>query len=201
MTSQASNNCPPVPQRVISERLIIRPSVRADAPYLKKWWNDPEVMEPGGNVDGMQYDDADMEDWFRRYSDGQPYATHFVICLRKPVEQPIGEFYIAYDDRPGCVGFALLIGETDRWGEGYGREALAVYAEALFATDCCGAMRMDIRRDNTRAIQMCESVGFVVEHVWANGQFQTMLLTQAAFQLKRELNHESASASTPAQTS
>jgi RimJ/RimL family protein N-acetyltransferase len=185
MTNRSTVNCPPVPQRVISERLIIRPSARSDAPYLQKWWNDPHVMGPDGNTDGMQYDDTDMEDWFRRYSDNQPYATHFVICLRKPEEKPIGEFYIAYDDRPGCIGFALLIGETDLWDEGYDHEALAAYAEALFASDCCGAMRMDIRRDNERAIKMCESTGFEIEHIWANGQFQTMLLTQAAFELKR----------------
>jgi RimJ/RimL family protein N-acetyltransferase len=184
-----NNHCkpdfPPVPQRVLSEHLLIRPTTREDAPYLKKWWNDPAVTEPGGNVAGMQYDDHDMEEWFGRYVDGRSCATHFVICLRLPKETPIGEFYIASDDRPGCVGFALLIGETKLWGRGYGSEALEAYAGALFDSGLCEAMRMDTRRDNIAAIRMSENAGFVVEHVWANGQFQTMILTQPAFELKR----------------
>jgi hypothetical protein len=46
-------------------------------------------------------------------------------------------------------------------------------------------MRMDTRRDNVAAIRMCQKVGFEIEHVWANGQFQTMILTQAAFEYRR----------------
>jgi RimJ/RimL family protein N-acetyltransferase len=190
MVNGTRTKCPPVPQRVVTDRLIIRPSARSDAPFLRRWWNDPTVMGPGGSMDGMQYDDADMEDWFRRYSDGQDYATHFVICRRDFDETPIGEFYIAYDDRPGCIGFALVIGEKDLWGQGFGREALRGYANALFESDCCGSMRMDIRRDNTRAIRLCEAVGFEVEHIWANGQFQTMILTQDAFH-DHETTHSS----------
>ncbi len=184
MTNNCRPDLPPVPQHVESERLIIRPSKRTDALFLKKWWNDPEVTDPGGNVAGMQYDDEDMEDWFRRYVDGRPCSTHFIICLRAN-EQPIGEFYLASDDRPGCIGVAILIGETDRWGKGYAAEALAAYAEAIFATDLCEAVRMDTRVDNDRALRMASSVGFEVEHVWANGMFQTLILTQEAFELNK----------------
>lgn len=49
------NSLPPVPQYVESERLLIRPSTRADAPYLKRWWNDPQVTGPSGDQSGMQY--------------------------------------------------------------------------------------------------------------------------------------------------
>jgi RimJ/RimL family protein N-acetyltransferase len=184
-----NNNCkpdfPPVPQRVTSEHLLIRPTARGDAPYLKKWWNDPMVTTPAGNVDGMQYDDSDMEEWFQRYVDGRSCASHFVICLRDAQETPIGEFYIASDDRPGSVGFALLIGETKMWGRGYATEALEAYADALFATSLCEAMRMDTRRENVAAIRMCQKVGFEIEHIWANNQFQTMILTQPAFEYRR----------------
>jgi RimJ/RimL family protein N-acetyltransferase len=189
MMMMNNNNCkpgfPPVPQRVTSEHLLIRPSERADATYLKKWWNDPAVTAPDGNMDGMQYDDSDMEDWFDRYVEGRDCATHFIICLRDPQESPIGEFYIASDDRPGSVGFAILIGETKMWGRGYATEALAAYAAALFATGNCEAMRMDSRRDNVAALRVCQKIGFEVEHVWANGQFQTMILTQPAFEYHR----------------
>ncbi len=184
MTNNCKSDFPPVPQRVVSERLIIRPTQRSDAPWLKKWWNDPFVTEPGGNVDGMQYDDADIEDWFQRYVDGRSCSTHFVVCLRDAAQRPIGEFYIASDDRPGCVGFALLIGETDLWGNGYATETTTAYAAALFNSGLCQSMRMDTRRDNVRAIQMCLNIGFEVEHVWANGQFQTMILTKDAFEIK-----------------
>jgi RimJ/RimL family protein N-acetyltransferase len=180
-----SNNFPALPQRVTGQRLILRPSTRADISFLQTWWNDPAIMGPGGNVDGMQYDNDDMEDWFRRYVDGRTEATHFVICLRDPEETPIGEFYIACDDRPGAIDFALLIGDTSLWGKGYAREAILLYAEALFKTDCCQAMRINARRDNQRAIRLCKGVGFEIEHVWANGEFQTMILTQAAYEWRK----------------
>ncbi|MBN1679979.1 MAG: GNAT family N-acetyltransferase [Anaerolineae bacterium] len=185
MTNQVPNDLPPLPQHVVSDRLIIRPTKRKDASCLQKWWNDPAVMAPDGNPDGMQYDDSDMEDWLRRYVDGQAYATHFVICLREPKEKPIGEFYIACDDRPGCVDIALAIGETTLWGRGYGSEAVESYAKVLFASSECNAVRLDTRRDNSGAIHMAKKVGFVVEHVWANGEFQTMLLTKAAYELRQ----------------
>jgi len=184
-TNHYRPDLPPVPQLVQSERLVIRPSTRDDAPYLKKWWNDPQVTDPGGNLAGMQYDDADMEDWFQRYVDGRECSTHFIICLREENERPIGEFYVASDDRPGCVECALIIGETDLWGNGYGSEALGAYAEALFASGLCEAMRMDMRVDNRRAMRMAQKAGFVVEHVWANGMFQTLFLSRAAFELHR----------------
>ena len=185
MTNNCKPDYPPVPQHVTSDRLVIRPSMREDAPFLMKWWNDPEVTGPGGNVDGMHYEEADVEGWFQRYVDGRgECCTHFVICLRAN-DQPVGEFYIAADDRPGCVGFALAIGETQSWGNGYASEALEAYADALFNSDLCESMRMDTGVDNERAIRMCEKVGFVVEHVWANGRFQTMILTRQAFELQR----------------
>lgn len=180
MTSNCRHDFDPVPQQVTSERLIIRPSTRADSSYLMKWWNDPAVTDPDGNIDGMNYDDADMDDWFRRYVDGRSCSTHFVICLRKSGQHPIGEFYIASDDRPGSVGLALIIGETDLWGQGYGREALYAYAKALFDSGLVETIRIDTRRDNLRAIHMCDAVGFEVEHVWANGLFQTMTLVRDA---------------------
>ncbi len=183
-----TNNCvphhPPVPQRVESDNLLIRPTTRADAQYLKTWWNDPATDMTGGNADGMQYDDSDMEDWFQRYVDGRDCHTHFIICLRADEQKPIGEFYIASDDRPGCVGVALIIGDTTEWGHGYAAEALKAYARALFASGICQALRMDIAVSNERAFRMARKVGFEVEHVWANGLFQTMILTEDAFRLR-----------------
>jgi [ribosomal protein S5]-alanine N-acetyltransferase len=185
----ATNSCrpdlPPVPQVVKSERLVIRPSARGDAPFLKKWWNDPQVTGPGGNLAGMQYDDEDMEDWFQRYVDGRDCTAHFIICLGEPGERPIGEFYSASDDRPGCVECALIIGETEMWDSGFGSEALGAYAEALFASGLCEAMRMVMRVDNVRAMRMAQKIGFAVEHVWANGMFQTLFLSRAAFELNK----------------
>ncbi|HEX3053216.1 MAG TPA: GNAT family N-acetyltransferase [Aggregatilineaceae bacterium] len=189
-TNNTPHILPPLPQQVVSERLIIRPSQRSDAPHLQRWWNDPAVMGPGGNVDGMEYDESDMEDWFQRHIDCRSCATHFVICLRTPQEQPIGEFYIACDDRPMSVDFALVIGESNLWGRGYGREAVSAYADEVFKTKTCDIMQINVRCDNERAIRMFQSIGFETEYIWANGQFQTMTLTQEAFEKSR----------TPAQT-
>lgn len=169
----------PVPQQVESARLLIRPTRRSDAAYLKTWWNDPRLTTSGGHLAGMQYDDDDIEDWFARYVDGRECHTHFIITLRD-ADQPIGEFYIASDDRPGSVGLALIIGDIDVWGQGYASEALAAYAETLFSGDHCGVIRVDVNVEDTRAVRMCEKVGFEVEHVWANGQFKTMILTEEA---------------------
>lgn len=195
MTNNCRSDFPPVPQLVESARLLIRPSERADAPFLKRWWNDPAVTGPGGNVVGMQYDDEDMEDWFRRYVDERPCSTHFVICLRDDA-RPIGEFYIASDDRPGCVEVAITIGETDAWGNGYATEALAAYAENLFASNQCEAIRISTHVDNDRALQMARQAGFEVEHVWANGLFQTLILTRAAFELHKMRQAESETSQT-----
>ncbi len=189
------DHIPPLPQRVVSKRLLIRPSTYTDVPALQKWWNDPDVMTPGGNPDGMQYDDTDMEAWFQRHIAHRDHANHFVICLY-PNDTPIGEFYIACDDRPGAIDFAILIGEKELWGNGYAHEAIQAYAEAVFTGDCCGAMRVNVRRDNERALRLFTGLGFEVEHVWANDQFQTMILTRAAYELEKFKREEYA----PAQT-
>lgn len=194
MTNNCRNDVDPLPQRVVSERLLIRPTTRADAPFLKQWWNDPAVTESSGSMTGMQYDDEDIEDWFVRYVDGRDCHTHFIISLRgeNPAssDHPIGEFYIASDDRPGCIGIALVIGDTRRWGQGYATEALQDYAQALFNSNLCEAIRMDISVKNHGARRMCQKAGFEVEHVWANGQFQTMILTAEAFRQKQQAAHK-----------
>ncbi|NDJ78844.1 MAG: GNAT family N-acetyltransferase [Chloroflexi bacterium] len=177
-----TNPLPPLPERVANKRVVIRLSTRSDAPFLQKWWNDPNVMKPGGDPDGMQYDDDDMEAWFQRNVDNRNGAYHYVICLHDPNETPIGEFYITCDDRPGAIEVAILIGETHLWGQGYARDAIETYAATVFASGSCDAMRVNMPRDNLRAIGLFESIGFDVEHIWANGEFQTMILTQAAYE-------------------
>ena len=61
MTDCASSKLPCIPQYVEGERLLIRPTTRADLPYLQRWWNDPAVMDPAGYVDGMQCDERGIE--------------------------------------------------------------------------------------------------------------------------------------------
>lgn len=139
------------------------------------------VMDASGQTDGMQYDLEDMHRWYKRHVEGRYPPRHFTICLRNEAERPIGEFYIATDDRPGCVSFSVLIGDTAQWGHGYTLEAILAYAEALFDQSCCTTMRLEVPTNNQHMIELCESIGFEVEHVWANGQAQTMMLTRTAF--------------------
>ncbi|HMM28113.1 MAG: GNAT family N-acetyltransferase [Chloroflexota bacterium] len=173
---------PCVPQHVESERLVIRPTTRADLPSLQRWWNNPAVSDPAGELDGMQYDERDMVDWYARHVAGRGEAHHFMICLRDATQQPIGEFYIACDDCSGAASFGLVIGEINLWNQGYGREAALAYARALFATACYNTIRIEARRSNTRALRWCQSIGFEVEQVWANGRSLTLSLTQSAFE-------------------
>jgi len=182
MTNCGSDEVPCIPQRVESERLLIRPTTRADLPYLQRWWNNPAVMDPAGNLDGMQYDEHDMNAWYARHVAGKQVTHHFMICLRSGTQQPIGEFYVDCDDRPGAVSFGVVIGEISLWNKGYGREAVTSYARAVFAGNACNALRTEIRRSNTRAIHWCRSIGFEIEHVWANGRAVTMILTRTAFE-------------------
>lgn len=170
-----------IPLFVESNRLVIRPTNLRDLPYLQRWWNDPVVMDASGEMDGMQYDLDDMHEWYRRHVENRNPPHHFMICLRNESERPIGEFYIASQDRPGCVTFGLLIGDTTQWGHGYTLEAILAYADALFECDHCTAMRLETPVNNKHLIELCESIGFEVEHVWANGHAQTMILTEAAF--------------------
>ncbi|HML24987.1 MAG TPA: GNAT family N-acetyltransferase [Aggregatilinea sp.] len=177
----------PLPQYVTGERIIIRPTTRADAPYLHQWWNNPAIMGPSGTGDGMQnYDEADVDAWFRRHIDNRKKEPrHFVICRRDGDQTPIGEFYISCDDRPGCVTFSISIGDTSLWGQGYASEAVLAYAAAVFEDNCCGAMRLDIPVNNTRAMRMAEAIGFQLEHTWANGLKRTLILTRDAFEMRR----------------
>lgn len=185
MTDKSQNCTVPIPQRVQSERVSIRPTTRADAPYLRQWWNDPAVMGPSGNGDGMHFDDADMEQWFQRTVDGHDEARHFMLCRRGAEEEPFGEFYVACDDRPGCITFSLVIGDTTAWEEDLPCQALLAYAAAMFEADCCGMLRLDVPVMNERTLATCERLGFVVERVWANGRCKTMILTRDAHELRQ----------------
>lgn len=182
MTDCESSQGPSLPTVVQSERLVIRPTTRADLPYLRRWWNNPAVVDPAGDLDGMQYDERDMEEWYVRHVQQQAAVRHFMICLRGGANQPIGEFYITCDDRPGALSFALLIGEIDLWNKGYGTEAAVAFARAIFASGTCQALRIEVRRSYSRALAWCQSIGFEIEHVWANGRYLTLILTQSAFE-------------------
>jgi RimJ/RimL family protein N-acetyltransferase len=105
-----------------SERLYLSPLKVEDAPYLVKWFNDPEVF---GHLRDMSYQSnlEEQKNWVLEVNRDPAQKVFGIYYI--PDDQLIGDggfIHINQEDRKAEVG--LVIGEKQYQGKGLGAEAL-----------------------------------------------------------------------------
>lgn len=135
----------------------IRPLQEKDAYMSVKWRNDPEVFKYTGNTYDHEIKiDTELE-WIRRViSNHNEYR-----CAILADNRYVGNIYLT-DICDDCATYHIFIGDKNYWGKGVAREASRQIIDYGFKKLNLNRIVLEVRKQNERAIQLYQSLGFVV---------------------------------------
>ena len=146
-------------------RVLIRPTVQDDLPFLRTLWNDGQVMRYLGYPEGMHVTDEGMAHWWaltpqthgEKNNNSSYLATpHCMITLLDGTL--IGEFdYSVDNNKRARVDLKLAM---KFWGQGYATEALTLALRELFATGAADRVMVEPSPENTAAHELYKRCGF-----------------------------------------
>ncbi len=153
------------------KRVRLRALEREDIPRFVKWMNDPEVRDGLLVYEPMS---SGMEErWFESLAD-RPNDRVFGIELTGGGASRhvgnVGLHGIDWHHRRAEVG--IVIGEKDCWGQGYGREAMALMMRFGFHELGLHRIELEVFESNPRAMKTYRALGFVEEGVRRQAVFQ-----------------------------
>lgn len=144
--------------------VALGPHRRDLLPLYLKWINDFSVTRTYGTRFRTVTAEARQE-WYDRFSKGGPDFVDFVIYERATM-RPMG--YTTLEDidlRDRTAKFALLIGEPDCWGKGYGTETTQLMLDYGFTAVGLHNILLTVFSFNERGLRAYTRAGFrVVGH-------------------------------------
>ncbi len=146
------------------ERVDLRAVERADAATLHGWLNDPAVMRGWGTsaaAISRAEVERQLEGWLAEETAlGRPTA----LVVETPEGETVG-LVVLRGERPEArsVELSLLIGETERWGEGLGTDAVQTVLDACFGGWNLHRVWLRSEAWNVRAHRLYIRCGFTQE--------------------------------------
>ncbi len=143
------------------ERVRLRKVEREDLSRLHGWMNDRDVMAWARfSPDHMVSRSALEKDFEEELSGKSRERTTFIIEERAS-GSPIGWCTMRTGDRKHVsVNVGIGLGEKERWGKGYGSEAVALLLGIVFDQQAWHRAELYTLADNARAIRSAEKCGF-----------------------------------------
>lgn len=143
-------------------------------PAYYEWRNDPEVaiFDQSQFLRPMSFEE--VETWSQIMVDGMTY----VIC---DGEKSIGTCaFMNLDQRNRHAELAIVIGDKNYWGKGYGKDIMAQLIEWGFEGLNLHRLYLHVFDFNKRAIALYEKMGFVQEGrmremLYRNGKYHDVL--------------------------
>lgn len=143
----------------------LRPATLADLPLLRRWDEEPHVIESDPNDDWeWETELAKQFDWREQLIaevDGRPIGYVEII------DPALEEFHYWGDVPTGLRAIDIWIGEPDALGQGHGTHMMQEAIARCFAVQEVTSIIIDPLASNSRAIRFYERVGFkAVERRW-----------------------------------
>ncbi|MGI0071445.1 MAG: GNAT family N-acetyltransferase [Thermoplasmata archaeon] len=137
----------------------LRPLVPDDYPALFGWYNDPEIVAPYDRfaVDTM---DSFVRDVESAPSDPASLAPRFVV-ERRATPGPIGfvGYYVAHPVLE-YVDIWYVMGDRAARGQGFGREAVRLLVDHVFASSSFERVGATCDIENSPSYRLVEGLGF-----------------------------------------
>jgi RimJ/RimL family protein N-acetyltransferase len=150
------------------KRVKLRPLVREDLVYLRKWLGDAEVRGLIGEVASMSK--ADSEKFLEKVRADTERAWFMVVV--KENNKVIGEAGLLRMDRAWrTTDISVIIWEREEWGKGYGTEAVLLLLDHAFRHLDFHRAAVGVVGFNERALRFWEKVGFRKEGVQRDGYY------------------------------
>ena len=111
-----------------SSRVILRPVLEKDLPFLMRWINDPEVTQYlKAHAPMMEFEERQ---WLEGLAKRKPHHVVVAIEVDGVFIGTMGLHDIDFRHRRATTG--ALIGNKDYWGKGYGSEAKMLLLDYAF---------------------------------------------------------------------
>ena len=163
------------------QSIILRDYRREDIPCIRKWVNDPETIKYLSSIFWFPQSATDTDNFVERMMTPSQFSACFVIA-DKADESYIGQldiFHIDWKMRAGEIG--LVIGRSDKRGQGVGTEALKLLEEYAFQTLGLERLELDVHMDNARALRCYQKSGFTLEGVKRHAYFRNGAFCDVGF--------------------
>ena len=160
------------------ERVTLRAMTPADYPRMTAFKNDVEAEVLGGGDPLRPRPLAAVSEFF----DGLNKDTSGVNFAIETAGVCIGDCGLYHFDRLSATAeVGIGIGDHAYWGQGYGREALALLLDYAFRLQNLRRVWLETHHTNERAVGCYRSLGFVDEgrlreHVWSDGRYVDSVL-------------------------
>lgn len=153
-------------------KVRLRAPERSDIPLFVKWFNDPEVTEFLLRSPPMGMEEE--ERWFEslRVSEGKVFC---IETLDGKLIGNIGIIHIDWTNRKADIG--IVIGEKERWSQGYGTEAITLLLGYMFDEMNLERVWLYCDQENMRAQRCYENCGFRREGVFRHNRFRAGTFT------------------------
>ncbi len=133
-------------------------------PLYYSWRNDPEVAQydQSGFIRPMSFEE--VEEWCQRMVEGLTFIAY-------DGEVPLGTCaFMNLDERNRHAELAIVIGNKDYWGKGFGTEIMKQLLDCGFYGLNLNRLYLHVFSTNKRAIALYEKMGFIKE-----GEMREML--------------------------
>jgi RimJ/RimL family protein N-acetyltransferase len=150
--------------RLFGEIVMLREYKREDLQYIRKWVNDPEVVDNLSDIFLIPHSVDVTEDFLNSALKGSRQNTYSFVIAARETEAYIGQvdlMNIDWKNRSAEVG--IVIGEAENRGRGIGSETLRVLQEFVFNRLNMNRLQIIVHSYNTRAHQCYLKSGFKEE--------------------------------------
>jgi diamine N-acetyltransferase len=154
------------PVVLTGQRIKLRPLVKADLRYLRRWLEDAELR--GIIAEPTPMSKADSEEFLRKVRDDTA-RLWFMVVLNEN-SRVIGEAGLLRMDPPWrTTDVTVVIWEREEWGKGYGSETLLLLLDYAFRHLRFHRAAIGVVGFNERALRFWAKNGFRKEGVQRDG--------------------------------
>jgi len=149
---------------LVGKKVILRPFIDEDFPYLEECLKDPEVIKLTGS--SSEYDREVTMNW---YGTRNVQTDRLDLAIVDQSETTlVGEVVVnLYDEKNQSMNFRILIGPRGR-NRGLGTEATQLIVDYIFNNTKLDQLTLSVFDFNPRAKNVYEKVGFVKDSVDKN---------------------------------
>lgn len=139
----------------------LRPPGERDLPQFVDWFNDPEVRFWLNLSDGAELTIEAEREWYERVRGDD---ANLVWVIEAEDGQPLGTVGLhGIDENHWKATLGIAIGEKERWGGGYGTEAIREVLRYAFGELGLRRVELFVDEDNLRGRRCYGKCGFVEE--------------------------------------
>ncbi len=145
--------------RIKGKKIILRSVIFDDAARLTAWFLDREIND---HVLRKMLRKQDIETWITSLPEKKE-ELHLMVTTQEYTSIGCISLKINFQDRHAEL--ALLIGEKEYWGKGYGTHASCLMIQHAFKKLRMHKVWLGVYAYNTRALSLYRKLGFVQEGI------------------------------------